>query len=329
MSGQPTPIISAEEWILEEQAKMGEGAPRERDSVPLIRVDDQVHARQTPLIILVPGFLADAPSGEGPVAMDQLSSSEAYSAADWVARGRELAVLSGCEVLLFAWPNGGTLVSSLADLWKGVREKLGQTIVKGGILAAIAFEIIAPIVAAWVLYTAADKWRRAKANADRTPMLLHQFLTQEYVLGRKVLVVGHSLGGRIALNTSFLYHTAGGVRGNVMLATFVALAPAIGAGELSAEFKRRTTPIASVGYSPWDIVLQTLFRVGAPLQGAALGVRPHSALCGALKFVDCTSVRESVLTSGHLAYTEDLYGHLCAIPSAHEFFEAAKSTSQA
>lgn len=329
MAGDGPTLISAEEWLHEQRAAGGDRPARDRDSIPLIRVDENARSARAPLIVLVPGFMAETPSGEGPVVLDETGSAEAYGVADWVARGRELSVLSGCEVLVFAWPNGGTLVESFAALWRRLRNALPWAVFREPRGSVGIIEPLTSVLGVLALSAATVKWRRAIEAADRTPLLLHRFLTHDYTRGRDVLVVGHSLGGRIALKTAFLHHTSGGASHKDGTTVFVALAPAVGAGALSAEFKNRKSPIASVGYSRLDLVLRVLFRVGAPSEGVPLGVQPDTVLSHALEFVDCTDVRGSALNVivAHLAYTNDLFGHLCAIPSAKRFLDAAKEAS--
>lgn len=98
-----------------------------------------------------------------------------------------------------------------------------------------------------------DTWRAARKEADRISKKLDSILNG---IDRPVILVGHSLGGRIALK----YASRKGIKN---LQSVYALAPAVSQAEIDLEvIEQNVEKSVIIGYSKRDLVLQCLYPIG-------------------------------------------------------------------
>jgi hypothetical protein len=98
-----------------------------------------------------------------------------------------------------------------------------------------------------------NTWRAARKEADRVAKSLDTVLNN---VDRPVILVGHSLGARIAL----LYASQKNIK---PIQSIYALAPAVSASEIDAsQIENNVEKSVLVGYSRQDLVLQCLYPIG-------------------------------------------------------------------
>lgn len=98
-----------------------------------------------------------------------------------------------------------------------------------------------------------DTWRAARKEADRISKKLGSILNN---IDRPIILVGHSLGGRIALQ----YASQKGIK---PLQSVYALAPAVSQSEIDLDsIEQNVEKSVIIGYSKRDLVLQCLYPIG-------------------------------------------------------------------
>lgn len=98
-----------------------------------------------------------------------------------------------------------------------------------------------------------NTWRSARKEADRVAKRLGDILEN---VGRPVILIGHSLGARIAL----LYASQKNIK---PLQSIYALAPAVSASEIDMpQVENNVDKHVLIGYSRQDLVLQCLYPIG-------------------------------------------------------------------
>lgn len=130
-----------------------------------------------------------------------------------------------------------------------------------------------------------DTWRAARKEADRISKKLDEILN---VVDRPIILVGHSLGGRIALQ----YASRKGIK---PLRSVYALAPAVSRSEIDLEtIEENVEKSVILGYSKRDLVLQCLYPIGR-------NKSTFSQLVKSLKKRDIKALRYiSKLVSNHI-----------------------------
>jgi len=318
--------LSSQRWLLEDVSKL----PPTIVNVP----SGAPNANERPLLVLVPGFLADAPSMLKERLQPKMDDHQVYKSSEWEAVAQDLISKLGCEVSIFSWPNGSDNLFS-DNLFS---EKLVNTMLVGHTFeqvaaratiasvgpGAIAVAIVAPAVG-FIVANSVAKWKLALKNSDRAHLLLSPYVRKELEHRPSVLVVGHSLGGRIALKTAYDLEVARRFETLNKGPQVIALAPAIGPKAMPAGAHRMTRPIADVGWSAKDEVLKWAFWGAARSEGAALGCTPADWLKPAIDFHDVSSIAPGCVT-GHSSYTRDLLSYVELLPQGRAFMQTISSS---
>jgi pimeloyl-ACP methyl ester carboxylesterase len=236
-----------------------------------------------PALVFVPGFLT-----EGSIKDD-----------DWEWREELTAFGRSADLATFAlhWPSG-TLARLLLPTSPLALTTLAfsRLAAPGAALAALlplglAIPALSPMlgVAPTVLTAAFTTWKSAVSAADRVAAHPDRWLGQ---LGRPVITVGHSLGGRIVLRASAAHRGPRPQR-------VIAMAPAVQAGSVeldrAAAWPERRL---AVFHSEADWVLWGLFRAGEMTLDHALGYEGIRE--GGARSVDVSEVNGS--KTGHTDY---------------------------
>ena len=209
--------------------------------------------KKRPALVFIPGFLTECS------ATDELDI--------WTSRIRNIAQYYDLESWGLYWPSGNidTLLGSKDwSLFMSASVRLsalplGFTILPQILLyPAIATALGVGVMVAQRLL---ETWRKAVSRADEISM--NPQWIQEF--DRPIILVGHSLGGRIAIKTtSNSYNTK-------LLSTF-ALAPAVLESECDFQsFYHNQEFKGTVGHSINDLVLEYAFRIGEQTEELPLG----------------------------------------------------------
>ena len=300
MSTEPIKQINSQDWLRQNLSTLPPTV------VNVLSGDPDANRR--PLLVLVPGFLADAPSMTRERLQRKMGEDEIYKASAWEAVAQDLISKVGCEVSIFSWPYGGIESAPLSS----------EELITEILVPVIAGYIVGPLLA----YHLA-KWKRALQAADRTYLLVSSYVRDELQQRPSVLVVGHSLGGRIALNTAYDLRVAGERQTDVTKAKVISLAPAIGPNAIPAGAYDMVEPIADVGWSAHDRTLKRAFGAVQMSEGPALGLKPVDALKSAIDFHDVSSIVPGRKTR-HSTYTRQLYSYIERLPQGQAFMAAVQ-----
>ncbi len=251
-------------WLSDEEDSASRPARRRRS-----------HGRPGQLtVIVVPGFLTESSvDGKG-----CRSRPRGGSQADWHAAGRAVAPM-GAQVTSFNWHSGAPV-----DLVAGPGVGGGPLFGLGGLGALYGGAAANAFLA----------FRRALDEADAA---IEELGEEVAACAGPVAIVGHSLGGRIALR----YAEAAG-RGEVPGVRSVhSLAAAISPDDLdwddvASGVERR--PV--VAFSREDLVLRSVYRAGALELGEPVG------LAGPPRDAPVSRRDLSALGLGHLDYVSEL-----------------------
>lgn len=147
-----------------------------------------------------------------------------------------------------------------------------------------------------IIHTLRKMWKLAVSNADEhaTHLACHLMITK-----RKSFVIGHSLGGRMALKVAARLADFGSDQTGI-----IALAPAVTSNEINKESLKKSIIKPEVYYSRSDWVLKFLYKVGQ------LTLEDPVGLVGNLgdsfaKEVDFTNSRYRK-NRGHVSYEADV-----------------------
>lgn len=196
-----------------------------------------------PALVFVPGFLSEDFSD------DKME--------DWKEGIVSLAQERDFETYGLYWPSGTVLDLLMGDSWARTMAACAAPRLGVGLLAPMLLHpaLLAPALGIGLpsLWNALYVWKKAVANADSVAENVHQWLG---LIDRPIILVGHSLGGRIVLKAS-----AKARRHNV-LQTY-ALAPAV--QEEDCNFNKIRAHVEDkpvIFYSENDFVLNIAYRMG-------------------------------------------------------------------
>ena len=241
-----------------------------------------------PAVFLIPGFLTERDAAYGPeCARDCMD-------ADWA---RQLApAISGPgqrNVFLVNWPSAPVLA--------GLRRLAKALLFPWSSLLGFGLMTMPVLLPFGAVSIAQAIWRQAVRNADMVPAQLSCHLAR-FVAGS--VIIGHSLGGRIALRMAETYTQSDE---GYPSPEVIALAPAVSQQEIKWACLD-DYPLGNVElfYSTEDKVLRYLFRLGQASMEQAIGHvgmphRPHRAV----RCIDATD-RPYRKARGHSDYEPDL-----------------------
>ncbi len=293
----------------------------------IVRMVADSRSSHRPLLVIVPGFLADAPVRKfGPFAQPAKRSG-VYAATEWELVATELHERLDCDVWLFSWPNGLIPPPTSEEHQLGRGAQPYANVAKVGIVPVVtrvpealklALALIGGTLGASYAMAQYLKWRAALKNADRAHLELVPYLKTEIARRPQVLLVGHSLGGRIALRAADVMRTSQRDPSLPPLLSTVAMAPALGCMRVPPEIQRSRVAVADIAWSEHDWVLSKVFRAVAMSEGVALGCRPEQAMAQALAFHDVSEIETGRFT-GHGDYSSDMYRYITATTVGQRF----------
>ena len=208
-----------------------------------------------PAVVFVPGFLTETPKEKQ---MDSWTSSvvELAEAYDFAAYG-------------LYWPSNNLRKMLLGDTWTKAVGRLGIAAgIGAGIwrlrVAALRLNpvLVATAIGGPAMANIAQTWTKVVELADKTSVNCESWLS---MFDRPVILIGHSLGGRIVLKTSQY------AKSNNILQTF-AFAPAV--LETECDFSTicsNTRSQPAVFYSKNDLILNIVYRLGERTRTLPLG----------------------------------------------------------
>ena len=209
-----------------------------------------------PALVFVPGFLTQT-SKKDPIDSWTSSVVELAKAHDFAAYG-------------LYWPSNNLRKMLWGDTWTKAVGRLGIAAGTGAViwrLRAAALRVNPVVLAAVAIgvppvANIAQTWIEVVELADKTSMNCESWLS---MFDRPIILIGHSLGGRIVLKTSQY------AKSNNILQTF-ALAPAI--LETDCDFSTicsNNTRQPAVFYSKNDLILNIVYRIGERTKTLPLG----------------------------------------------------------
>ena len=261
-------------------------------------------------VYLIPGFLTELPlpregSREGALARLQrllqslIESSDPLQLIDgrgWVgALSAALPEEAQSSIELVSWPSR-RLFELLPTLTPILRLLRRQRLTLFG-RAALPQLLLSLGQSAWTLQ---QLWVAAREAADEASVQLAAQLRAGHPAGEPILLIGHSLGARLALRAALRC-----VENPVYV---LALAPAMREQELIGEAKRPSSNFArllEVGYSPDDRILQWLYPL-AELGGALPFSQSSEALGSVGPRVGDLCIPLPCSPMGHLSYMDGL-----------------------
>jgi hypothetical protein len=185
----------------------------------------------------------------------------------------------------------------------------GAQVLRGGVAATNAAKTAAKVVAAllaagftilgtYKLAQLIRNWRTAKKEAERTASELAATLPKD----KEILLVGHSLGGRIALRTKELLASSK----NDYLVSAIAMAPALSSGDMDhSVFHTHEAPEGEVFFSRHDRILSLAYRLGELSPRRAIGEVGVGDYSPTFRGVDASN-RQYRMRRGHGHYSHDL-----------------------
>ncbi|MAA78824.1 MAG: hypothetical protein CL916_06155 [Deltaproteobacteria bacterium] len=196
-----------------------------------------------PALVFVPGFLSE--------------NFDDDKMEDWKSGIVEVAERYDFEAYGLFWPSGTVWDLLMGTSWNRTMAACAAPRLGMGLLAPVLLNplLLAPALGIGLpsLWNAMDVWKKAVANADEVSKDIHQWLG---LINRPVILVGHSLGGRIVLKAS-----ANARRYNV-LQTY-AFAPAV--QEEDCNFNKIRAHVeekSTIFYSQNDTTLNVWYRIG-------------------------------------------------------------------
>jgi len=211
--------------------------------------------RKRPAIVFVPGFLSEY----------SIESKQNV----WRQQIQQLAKKNDFASYGLYWPSQTLFQNLEADSWTSTVSSIdnmagiGGGMIAGQLAMGLGFGVFTG-VAIFAVHRALKTWNSAIDEATT----IAGNIDWMYELDRPIFLIGHSLGGRIAIQMTE-YTTCPNLR------SVFALAPAVEEYKtnLDAFYRSQTSPGAIV-YSQNDLTLQVLFRLGEKTQTLPLGFNP-------------------------------------------------------
>ncbi len=289
---------------------------------------DRPRLRERPLLILIPGFMADFPRSAKPDGSRFRVQSSTAELSAWGRKAYELGGRIGCDVTIFAWPSG--VVDHHAE--EAVRERSWSE-------AAPWFAKQAAMrLMGWLAYplvATVEDFREAFVSrmltADKVEAMLARSLWHVGAYRSEIYVLGHSLGGRVALRTAVTHTKMRADERRTLPVRFGALAPAVGPHAFAHEPTFRHLQGAEIGWSRFDHVLRFAFSAATLNQeGAALGLGPPADFAPSIHAHDLSYLPSSKgkTATAHETYTEHPYEYLCSLPLGGQFIENTRVWSR-
>lgn len=244
-----------------------------------------------PDVFLIPGFLTELRDVRyGPESVDAASD-----ATPWARRFAPLLRYIPANFFLVNWPS-----KTVFPKLRALEERLGPYALWGVVAAAFYPLVVPKFILKFLVKAARQPWFEAVQNAEQIAGELSDLLAQRE---QPYLLVGHSLGGRIAMRCC----ERAGSRNDQHLPRAIALAPAISENEINWQaFLNYRPDNLEVLFSRNDRVLKMLFPIGQGSTKSAIGLvgvpKEHE---DKIRSVDATSRRHRK-SRGHTDYEEDL-----------------------
>ena len=219
--------------------------------------------RQATRIYLVPGYLGENWAlPHGPHRVDPNDSTDLGK---WANYARDFANRVDADVFLVNWPSAPTLRRML-EFWPRVKALLDQADAFTGELEPHAISLLLShpllLASASLAYFGAH-WQTARREADHAGVELAHLCRQN---SGRTIVIGHSLGGRVALRVREFYEGTNNVPQPVVFA------PAVSPREINwLNFAKNREP-AECFFSKHDLMLALLYGTAQLLHGPALGL---------------------------------------------------------